>query len=156
MDTLTSTPARTDLFRARPSGLLPAFLVALALHALVLAGVMFYRLSPPAPPGEQQITVDLSPLMTNAPTQAPAEQEMSQSAPPEIKPTEEPAEEPTQPPPAEIAEVKPDETEAVTAPTQAVIEPPNQVITSTAEQAEPLAPPPEAMTRSSVTPAALA
>lgn len=143
MSTLTSTQT-TDFPGRSTSGLVPAFVVALLLHALVLVGVLFYRLSPPAPPGEQQITVDLSPVSTDAPTQAPAEQQMSQSAPPEAKPIEEPVEEATKPPPpADMAEVKPDEAEAVTPPTQAVIEPPTQVVTSTAEQAEPLAPPPE-------------
>lgn len=144
MDTLTATPSPADFPGRRPAGPIPAFLVAFALHALVLLGVMYYRLAPPAPPGEQQISVDLSPLMTDAPTQAPAEQQMSQSAPPETKPIEEPVEEPTKPPPpAETAEVKPDEAEDVTPPTQAVVEPPTQIITSTAEQAEPMAPPPE-------------
>ena len=54
---------------------------------------MFFRLSPPAPPGEQQITVDLAPLMTERPTEAPAEQQMSQAAPPETKPVELPPDE---------------------------------------------------------------
>lgn len=152
MATLTATQSPTDFPGRRPFGLVPAFLAAFALHALVLLGVMVYRLSPPAPPGEQQISVDLSPLMTDAPTQAPAEQQMSQSAPPEAKPLDEPVEEPTKPPPpAETAEVKPEETQAATPPAQAIVEPPpeakpvepeSQVITSSAERAEPLAPPP--------------
>ncbi len=50
MTALTSTSSR-DFSGRRASGLAPAFLVAFLLHALVLVGVMFYRLSPPAPPG---------------------------------------------------------------------------------------------------------
>jgi periplasmic protein TonB len=136
----------------RPSGLVLAFLVALGLHALVLVAVMFYRLAPPAPPGEQQVTVDLSPVMADVATQTPTEQRMSESAPPETKPIEDPKEEDAKPPPpAETAEVKPDEVRTVTPPAQAAVEPPpdaqpvepqNQIVTSTAEQAEPLAPPP--------------
>lgn len=154
MTALTSTRSPTGFSGRRPSGPIPAFLVAFALHALVLLAVTHYRLGPPAPPGEQQISVDLSPLMSDAPTRAPAEQQMSQSAPPEAKPVEEPAEEPTRPPPPpESAQVKPEETQAAAPPAQAVVEPPpearpaepeSQVVTSTAEQAEPLAPsPPE-------------
>ncbi|WP_375462727.1 TonB family protein [uncultured Methylobacterium sp.] len=137
----------------RASGLLPAFLVALALHLAVLAGLAVFKLTPPAPPGEQQVSIDLAPLMTEAETQAPSEQQMSEAAPPETKPVEEPTEaEPTKPPP-EVAEVKPDEAVAEPPPVQAVTEAPpdavpvtpeSQVITSTAEQAEPLAPPPPA------------
>lgn len=140
MTALTSTP----LPSRRPAGLVAAFLVALGLHALALAAVMFLRLTPPAPPGEQQVTVDLAPLMTEAPTQAPAEQQAVQAAPPEAKPVEEPVEEATQPPPPpEMAEVPPEEAPAVAATEVKPVEPQSQVITSTAEQAEPLAAPPE-------------
>ena len=137
----------------RSSGLLAAFLVALALHGLGLVGIAFLRLTPPQPPGEQQITVDLAPLMTEAPTQTVSEQQASVETPPETQPVEKPVEEATQPPPpTETAEVKPEEvpaeappeTQAMTeAPVEAVpAEPESQVITSTAPEAEPLAPPP--------------
>jgi protein TonB len=144
MSTFTSTDLPVGLGERRPSGLVAAFLVALVLHALVLAGVMFLRLSPPAPPGEQQITVDLAPVMTDAATEAPAEQQMSQAAPPETKPVELPPDEAVQPPPpAEMAEVKPEETPAVEPPPASEpVETQNQVITSTSEAAEPLAAPP--------------
>jgi protein TonB len=144
MSTFTSTDLPAGLGERRPSGLVAAFLVALILHALVLAAVMFLRLSPPAPPGEQQVTVDLAPVMTDAATEAPAEQQMSQAAPPETKPVELPPDEAVQPPPpAEMAEVKPEETPAVEPPPAAEpVESQNQVITSTSEAAEPLAAPP--------------
>lgn len=140
MTALTST----HLPPRRPSGLLAAFLVALGLHALALVAVMFLRLSPPAPPGEQQVTVDLAPVMTEAPTQAPAEEQAVAEVPPEVKPVEAPVEEATQPPPpAEMAEVAPEETPAVAATEVQPVKPQDQVITSTAEQAEPQGPPPE-------------
>jgi len=143
MSTVTSTDLSAGPGERGPSGLLVAFLVAFALHALVLVAVMFYRLTPPAPPGEQQISIDLAPVMTDAATEAPAEQQMSQAAPPETKPVELPPDEAVQPPP-EITEVKPDETQAVVEPPQEAVpvEAQSEVITSTSEAAEPLAPPP--------------
>ncbi|WP_342104995.1 cell envelope integrity protein TolA [Methylobacterium sp. SI9] len=144
MNTFVSTDAPEGFGQRRPSGLVAAFLVALALHALVLVAAMFLRLAPPTPPGEQQITVDLAPIMTDAPTEAPSEQQMSQAAPPEVKPVDLPPDEAVQPPPpAETAEAKPEETPVVEPPPQAeAVETPSQVITSTAETAEPLTPPP--------------
>lgn len=140
MTALTST----HLPPRRPSGLVAAFLVALGLHALALVAVMFLRLTPPAPPGEQQVTVDLAPLMTEAPTQAPAEQQAVQETPPEAKPVEQPVEEATQPPPPpEMTEIAPEEAPPVAATEVAPVQPQDQVVTSTAEQAEPLAAPPE-------------
>jgi periplasmic protein TonB len=147
MTALTST----DLPPRRPNGLLAAFLVALALHALVLVGIMYARLAPPAPPGEQQVTIDLAPVMAEAETVAPAETQASEAAPPETKPVEEPVEEATQPPPPpDTAAVKPEESQAVTAveekPVAATeakpVEPDGQVITSTAPEAETVVPPP--------------
>jgi protein TonB len=143
MSTLTSTDLPADFGERRPSGLVAAFLVALVLHALALVGVMFYRLTPPAPTGEQQITVDLAPLMTEAPTEAPAEQQMSQAAPPETKPVELPPDEAVQPPPPELVEAKPEEAQVVQPPPDATpVEAQSEVITSTSETAEPLTPPP--------------
>ncbi|WCS22896.1 cell envelope integrity protein TolA [Methylobacterium sp. NMS14P] len=143
MSTYTSTDMPAGLGERRPSGLLAAFLVALGLHACVLAAVMLLRLSPPAPPGEQQITVDLAPLMTDAATEAPAEQQMSQEAPPETKPVDAPPDEAVQPPPTEMTEVNPEDTQAVEMPQEAQpVEAQSQVITSASEAAEPLAPPP--------------
>lgn len=150
MSTFTSTDLSGDFDARRPAGLVAAFLVALGLHALVLVAVMFLRLAPPAPPGEQQITVDLAPIMTDAATEAPAEQQMSQAAPPETKPVEQPPDEAVQPPPpAEMAEVKPDDAPVVEPPPEAQpVEPQGQVITSTSEAAEPLAPPPAEVAKS--------
>ncbi|AIQ91307.1 MULTISPECIES: energy transducer TonB family protein [Methylobacterium] len=144
MSTFTSTDLPVGAGERRPSGLVAAFLVALGLHALALAAMMFLRLAPPAPPGEQQITVDLAPLMTDATTEAPAEQQMSQEAPPETKPVDAPPDEAVQPPPpTEMTEVKPEDTQPVEAPAEAQpVEAQNQVITSTSEAAEPLAAPP--------------
>lgn len=142
--------------QARAAGLAPAFLVALALHLAALAGLAAFKLTPPAPPGEQQVSIDLAPLMTETDTQAPSQQQASEAAPPETKPVEEPAEaEPTKPPP-EVAEVEPDEAVVAPPPPQSVadappdavvVEPESQVITAQAEQAEPLAPPPPALAR---------
>ena len=136
---------------SRTSGLVPAFLVALVLHLGALAGLALFKLTPPTPPGEQQISIDLAPLMTDADTQAPSETQASEAAPPETKPVDDPAEaEPVKPPP-EVAEAKPDEavvappppaTMAEVPPDAVPVEPESQVITSQAEQAEPLAPPP--------------
>lgn len=144
MNTFVPTDVPEGFGQRRPSGLVAAFLVALGLHAFVLAAAMFLRLAPPTPPGEQQITVDLAPIMTEAPTEAPSEQQMSQAAPPETKPIDLPPDEAVQPPPpAELAEVKPEEAPVVEPPPQAeAVETPSQVITSTAETAEPLTPPP--------------
>ncbi|MCJ2090450.1 TonB family protein [Methylobacterium sp. E-005] len=144
MNTLVPTDVPEGFGQRRPSGLVAAFLVALLLHALALVAAMFLQLAPPTPPGEQQITVDLAPVMTEAPTEAPSEQQMSQAAPPEVKPVDLPPDEAVQPPPpAETAEAKPEETPVVEPPPQAeAVETPSQVITSTAESAEPLTPPP--------------
>lgn len=144
MTTLVSMDSSEGFGRRRPSGLVAAFLVALTLHALALAAAMFLQLAPPAPPGEQQITVDLAPIMTDAPTEAPSEQQMSEAAPPETKPIDLPPDEAVQPPPpAEMAEVTPEETPVVEPPPEAeAVETPSQVITSSSEVAEPLAPPP--------------
>ncbi len=144
MNPFVSTDLSGDLGARRPSGLVAAFLVALGLHALALAAAMFLQLAPPTPPGEQQVTVDLAPIMTDATTEAPSEQQMSQAAPPETKPVELPPDEAVQPPPpAETAEVKPEEIPAVEPPPEAVpVETPSPVITSTSEAAEPEAPPP--------------
>ncbi|MCJ2020860.1 TonB family protein [Methylobacterium sp. E-065] len=144
MNTFVPTDAPEGFGQRRPSGLVAAFLVALGLHALVLVAAMVLRLAPPTPPGEQQITVDLAPIMTEAPTEAPSEQQMSQAAPPETKPVDLPPDEAVQPPPpTEMAEVKPDETPVVEPPPQAqAVETPSQVITSSSEEAQPLTPPP--------------
>ena len=143
MSTFTSTDPSEDFGARRPSGLVAAFLVAVALHGLALVAAMFLQLSPPSPPGEQQITVDLAPVMTDAATEAPAEQQMSQAAPPETKPVDLPPDDAAQPPPPEMTEVKPEDVQAVEPPPEAQpVDSQSQVITSTAETAEPLAPPP--------------
>ncbi len=150
MNTIVSTDAPKGFGERRPSGLVAAFLVALGLHALVLVAAMVLRLAPPTPPGEQQITVDLAPIMTDAPTEAPSEQQMSQAAPPETKPVDLPPDEAVQPPPpTEMAEVKPEETPVVEPPPQAeAVETPSQVITSSSEEAQPLTPPPAEVAKS--------
>jgi len=143
MTSFVSTDPHETFGERRPSGLVVAFAVALALHILALTAAMFLQLAPPTPPGEQQITVDLAPVMTEAPTEAPAEQQMSQAAPPETKPIDLPPDEAVQPPPpAEMAEAKPEETPVVEPPPAEAVETPSQVITSTAESAEPQTPPP--------------
>ncbi|MEA1835035.1 energy transducer TonB [Methylobacterium durans] len=145
------------------SPLVAAFLVALALHVAALIGIALYRLTPPAPPGEQQISIDLAPQMTEADVRAPSETQASELAPPPPTPVETPNEtEPVKPP--EMTEVAPEETVAekppevaeqppVTAQTEPPpdampVEPESQVITSTAPQAEPLAPPPPLLAQS--------
>ena len=143
MSTFTSTDLADESGPRRPSGLVAAFLVALVLHALALVAMMYLRLAPPTPPGEQQVTVDLAPVMTDATTEAPAEQQMSQAAPPETKPVDLPPDDAAQPPPPEMTEVKPEDVQAVEPPPEAQpVESQTQVITSTAETAEPLTPPP--------------
>ncbi|SDM87793.1 protein TonB [Methylobacterium phyllostachyos] len=144
MTSFVSTDPHAPFGERSPTGLVAAFVIALALHILALTAAMFLQLAAPTPPGEQQITVDLAPIMTEAPTETPAEQQMSQAAPPETKPVDLPPDEAVQPPPpAELAEVKPEETPVVEPPPQAeAVETPSQVITSTAESAEPLSPPP--------------
>ncbi|WP_336486683.1 energy transducer TonB family protein [Methylobacterium nigriterrae] len=132
-----------------PSGLAAAFLAALALHLAALVGIAFYRLTPPAPPGENTISIDLAPQMTEADTQAPSQVEEAQVAPPEASTVEPPNPvEAVKPPeaaemvPEEAVAVKPPEAVAPPPPDAVAVEPESQVITSTAEQAEPLAPPP--------------
>lgn len=146
MSTLVSTGGPEH----RPTGLAAAFAVALLLHGAALVGIAYYRLSPPAPPGQNEITIDLAPQMAETETQAPSETLDSSAAPAETVPTEAPPEEATKPPET-AAEVAPQETVAETPPAVALTQPPpdampvepeSQVITSTAPQAEPLAPPP--------------
>jgi protein TonB len=159
----------------QPSGLGPAFLVALLLHAAAVTGLALYTPTQPAPPGESIVSIDLAPQMIEAESQAPSETARSEAIPDLAKPEGEPEavnpvetpEEAKPPPPPETAEIRPDEAtpppptemtqvmpdEAkpppppVEALTQAVPETPppppeEQVITSQAQEAEPLAPPP--------------
>ncbi|TXM77844.1 TonB family protein [Methylobacterium sp. WL69] len=162
-----SVPASTgDPDRRGPSGLAAAFLVALGLHAAGLIALTLFQPEPKAPPGENIVTVDLAPQMTEAETQAPAEQAASMSAPPEANPVqtpetvqqEKPIEttevtppEATAPPPPDTAMIAPEATTTAeppeappTPPVEVANEPPpeDQVITSTAETAPALAPPP--------------
>lgn len=152
--------------RGGPSGLAAAFLVALALHGAGLIALTLFKPAPAAPPGENIVTIDLAPQMAEAESQSPAEQAQSIAAPPEAHPVETPetvAEtkplettevmppEAAAPPPPDTAPVAPEATTmaeppevAPTPPVVAATEPPpeDQVITSTAETALPLAPPP--------------
>ncbi|HEX8416178.1 MAG TPA: protein TolA, partial [Methylobacterium sp.] len=169
-----STLALTDDPGPRPSGVAPAFVVALCLHVAALTGLALYTPVQPAPPGENSISIDLAPQMTEADTQAPAQQAQSEFAPPVANPVDTPetVSELTPPetvavPPPDTAEVQPEEattakpaeaqatppTEAQATPvtearvepqpdTLAETQPEDQVVTSTSEQAEPLAPPP--------------
>ncbi|WP_019906824.1 energy transducer TonB [Methylobacterium sp. 77] len=133
-----------------PTGLAAAFLVAFVLHLTVLAGMMLFGQAPKAPPGENTITIDLAPQSTEAEAQAPAEMAAAVPPPSEVTPTETPETvDEVKPPemvevkPPETAEIPPDETQPVTIPdTVAEVPPEDQVVTSTAEIAEPLAPPP--------------
>lgn len=153
-----STLVSTGEPEPKPSGLVAAFLVALLIHAGALVGIAYYRLAPPAPPGENVISIDLAPQMADAETVTPNETLDASPAPTETVPTEKPTEaEPTRPPDT-TAQVAPEETvaekppEAVEPPPAVALtepppeavptEPESQVITSAATQAEPLAPPP--------------
>ncbi|MET5012267.1 hypothetical protein AAHH80_34020, partial [Burkholderia pseudomallei] len=71
----TPLPAHTG--HGLPSGpsegggqgrLAAAFVLALALHAAGLVGIAYLRLTPPSPPGDQEITIDLAPQMMEAET----------------------------------------------------------------------------------------
>lgn len=161
-----SALASTDDPGRGPSGLATAFLVALGLHLAAVTGLALYRPTPAAPPGENIVTIDLAPQMTEADIQAPSELAQSEVAPPSANPAETPETvsevkppEPDAVTPPEGAAVKPPDTaeiqpeEATVAkpleaqaapPTEAIMEPPpeDQVVTSTSEQAAPLAPPP--------------
>ncbi|NEU12957.1 TonB family protein [Methylobacterium sp. BTF04] len=152
--------------RRGPSGLAAAFLVALGLHIAALVGLALFGAAPTAPPGENVVTIDLAPQMTEADTQSPSEQAASAPAPPETKPVDLPETVPetkpletaevtppeaTAPPPPDAAPVAAEATTMAeppeaptTPPVETVSEPPpeDQVITSTAESAPPLAPPP--------------
>ena len=77
-----STLALTDDPGPRPAGVGAAFVVALCLHAAALTALALYTPTPAAPPGENTISIDLAPQMTEADTQAPAQQAQSEFAPP--------------------------------------------------------------------------
>lgn len=162
----TALAVTGDPDRRGPSGLGYAFIVALALHIAALVGTALYSAAPKAPPGENIVTIDLAPQMTEADTQAPSEQAASTPAPPEANPVQTPEAEPvakplettevappeaTTPPPPDATPVAPEATTMaeppdapVTPPVEAVAEPPpeDQVITSSAPEAPALAPPP--------------
>lgn len=149
-----------------PSGLAAAFLVALLLHGAGLIALTLFKPAPAAPPGENIVTIDLAPQMTEAETQAPSEMAASTPAPSETKPidtedtvpetkpletTEVTPPEAVAPPPPDTAPVGPEATTVAeppevqpTPPVVAMPEPPpeDQVITSTSEAAPALAPPP--------------
>jgi protein TonB len=78
---VTALATTGDPDRRGPSGLTYAFLVALALHAAALVGMALFGAAPTAPPGENIVTIDLAPQMTEADTQAPAEQAAQSPAP---------------------------------------------------------------------------
>jgi len=162
-----SAPAPTgDPDRRGSSTLVTAFLVALSLHGSALIALTLFQPEPKAPPGENIVTIDLAPQMTEADTQAPAEQAASVAAPPEAKPVETPETvqqekplettevtppEATAPPPPDTAMVAPEATTVAEPPDAPPVppvaeatEPPpeDQVITSTGEDAPALAPPP--------------
>ncbi|KQP51734.1 energy transducer TonB [Methylobacterium sp. Leaf108] len=143
-----------------PSGLGPAFLVAFLLHATALAGLAYYAPPPSAPPGENTITIDLAPQMTEADSQAPADQAQSDPPPAETEPVEAPdatvssappdtmaiapEDTTTAKPPAEATMAVPTEVEpAAPAESAAAAPPQEQVVTSTAEEAAPIEAPPE-------------
>ncbi|GBU18302.1 MULTISPECIES: energy transducer TonB [Methylobacterium] len=133
----------------QPAGLAAAFLVALSLHLAALLAIAYLRLSPPQPPGENTVSVDLAPQMAEADTVAPSQTADTTPAPLET-PTELPPEMEQVKPPEATTQVMPEETVPEKSPEVAEIRPPDappvepdsQVITSTAPEAEPLAPPP--------------
>jgi len=163
---MSASASTGDPDRRGPSTLATAFLVAFGLHAGVLIALTLFEPQPKAPPGENIVTIDLAPQMTEADTQAPAEQAASVSAPPEANPVETPETvqqekplettevtppEATAPPPPDTAMIAPEATTVAEPPDAPPVppvaeatEPPpeDQVITSTGEQAPALAPPP--------------
>ena len=125
-----STLVTADRTGRDAGGMLAALLVAVALHGAALLGLMYLRIAPQAPVGEQQVTIDLAPEMTDAETKAPSEQAESQEAPdlakpegdpPEAKPVET-TEIPVETPP-DVAEVPPEETVPPPPPQSAEIQP---------------------------------
>lgn len=146
-----SASATTDQAGDGSPGLGPALLVACLLHAAAVAGLALYSPTRPAPPGENTITIDLAPQMTEAESQAPADQARSDPPPAATKPVEAPdAVEATVP--SDVAAVAPEDITTATPPeaepippTEAVVEPPPQdrIVTSVAEQAAPIEAPPE-------------
>ncbi len=134
-----------------PSGLGPAFLVALLVHAAALAGLALYTPVSPAPPGENTITIDLAPQMTEADSQAPADQAQAEPPPTATEPVETPDTVDAVLPP-DVAAVAPEDTTTakppeaeIAPPTEAVVAAPpqDQIVTSTAEQAASIEAPPE-------------
>lgn len=154
-----SVSATTDQPGGSPSALGPAFLVAILLHATALAGLAWYAPPAPAPPGENTITIDLAPQMTEADSQAPADQAQSDPPPAVMEPVEAPEAVQSMAPPDAMA-IAPEDTTtakppeaAVTLPTETVAEAPpetvteappqDQIVTSTSEEAAPIEAPPE-------------
>ncbi|GAB6845554.1 protein TonB [Methylorubrum rhodinum] len=138
-----------------------AFAVALLLHLAALAGLALMRTAPPEATGEQQITLDLSPAMEEAPPVEAMEAAPSEPKPDEAKPEEEPTtvnpvetqEAPVPPPPPEeVTEAKPDEATPPPPPemTQVMPEevkppPPTEMTQVMPEEVQPPPPPPEAV-----------
>jgi len=58
--------------RSAAHGLEIAFMIALAIHSAGLLGLASWRSEAPKPPGVQEITIDLAPLMQEAETVEPA------------------------------------------------------------------------------------
>ncbi|WP_342151943.1 TonB family protein [Methylorubrum sp. SB2] len=138
-----------------------AFAVALLLHLAALAGLAFMRTTPPEATGEQQVTLDLSPAMEEAPPvdemeAAPTDPETNEVKPEEAPTTVNPVE--TQeapvppPPPEEMTEAVPDEATPPPPPemTQVLPEevkppPPTEMTQVVPEEVQPPPPPPEAV-----------
>ncbi len=133
--------------REDAGGLGLAFLVALALHAGLLAFLAArHRDAALRPPGHQEITIDLAPQMVEAPTLAPVETSRPAGAPAETRPVEPPAETVAALPvtPEAPAEIRPAELVAVPPPpVDAAVSPPPPARPEAApEPARPIAPAP--------------
>jgi periplasmic protein TonB len=143
-----------------PSRLGVAFLTALALHGAVLGALTLWRSSEmDHSPGEQEITIDLAPVMQEVVSVAPAEMsavaahpvepepiplepETVEALPPEEAPAEQPKELAELPEPQEMMEVPPVEAEMATEPEPVVALPPPEMVVAKPLQ-EPPPPRPE-------------
>lgn len=122
-----------------------AFVTALALHGAVLAGLTLWRSTEKDhSPGEQEITIDLAPVMEEVVSVAPAK--VSAVDAPLIEPEEERAEQPEEvtalPEPQEAAEAAPVEAELAAEPEPVIALPPPEAVVAKPLEEKP-APKPE-------------
>src|SRR5688572_27794766 len=117
-----------------------AALVAVALHALAIAGLTLWRPVPPVtPPGQQEITIDLAPAMEQAEAVSPAEvsRPVANAAKAVVEPAPEPQPVETVQEPAETAIAtpapEPQPVEAVQEPTDTAVATPDEANEATAD-----------------------